>query len=428
MKRNGKKKAGRQRVPGPGQQLKLALGRLIRETLYDTVLVSGLAHVREVLEAEREAVCGPRYRHDEERSAYRTGHVRSSLVLGGRRVRVRRPRVRTTTGEEVVLPSWGAWSVQDPLEARAVEQMLVGVSTRKYSRSVEPLPEEVAGWGTNKSAVSERFVRGTEKQLRALLERDLSGLDLKVLYRDGVHFREHVVVAGVGVDGEGKKHVLGLWEGATENGATCTALLEDLVERGVRTARAILVVIDGSKALYKAVRAIFGQRALLQRCQEHKKRNVLDALPQSKRESVKRALNTAYQTEDPVRAKRLLANLARSLADPHPGAAAALCEGLAEVLTIKRLALGAPSLERTLSTTNVIENLIGQVRELSRRVKRWRGGKMILRWSAAGVLEAQRHFRRIRGYRAMGALVAALAKHDAKLDGDALPDRAVAVA
>lgn len=428
MKKNGKKKAGRQRVPGPGQQLKLALGRLIRETLYDTVLVSGLAHVREVLEAEREAVCGPRYRHDKERSAYRTGHVRSSLVLGGRRVRVRRPRVRTTTGEEVVLPSWGAWSVQDPLEARAVEQMLVGVSTRKYSRSLEPLPEEVAGWGMNKSAVSERFVRGTEKQLRALLERDLSGLDLKVLYLDGVHFREHVVVAGVGVDGEGKKHVLGLWEGATENGATCTALLEDLVERGVRTARAILVVMDGSKALYKAVRAIFGKRALIQRCQEHKKRNVLDALPQSKRESVKRALNTAYQTEDPVRAKRLLENLARSLADPHPGAAAALCEGLEEVLTIKRLALGDPSLERTLSTTNVIENLIGQVRELSRRVKRWRGGKMILRWSAAGVLEAQRHFRRIRGYRAMGALVAALAKHDAKLDADALPDRAVAVA
>lgn len=293
MRKNDKKEPGKQRAKGrsrPEPQLKLALGAFIRETLYETVLVAGLECVREVLEAEREEVCGVRYRHLEERSAYRGGHVPSSLVLGGRRVSVRRPRVRTTSGEEVVLPSWAAWSARDPLEARAVEQMLVGVSTRDYARSLEELPGEVVSGGVGKSVVSERFVRGTQKHLRTVQQRDLSALDVKVLFVDGVHFRqEHVVVAAVGVDATGRKHVLGLWEGATEKAATSTALLENLTERGLHTDRSLLVVLDGSKALVKAVRAVFGKRAVIQRCQVHKKRNVLDALPERKRASVKRA-------------------------------------------------------------------------------------------------------------------------------------------
>ena len=210
--------------------------------------------------------------------------------------------------------------------------------------------------------------------------------------------------------------MLGLWEGATENKATCTALLENLVERGLPTDRAILVVIDGGKALYRAVRSIFGRRALIQRCQEHKKRNVLDALPEDKRSSVKRALQDALKAEDPGRAERLLKNLARSLDEQHPGAAASLREGLDDLLTVKRLGLGGTSLERTLSNTNVIENLIGQVRQLSGRVKRWKSGRMILRWSAAGALEAERGFRRLKGYRQMTKLVVALQAHDAAID------------
>ncbi|MBI4541139.1 MAG: transposase [Gemmatimonadetes bacterium] len=266
--------------------------------------------------------------------------------------------------------------------------------------------------------MSRRFVRGTRKKLADLLERDLSGLDLAVLMLDGVHYAgEHVIVVAVGVDREGEKHALGLWEGATETKATCTALLDDLEERGLRTDQPILVVMDGSKALYRAVRTVFGKRALIQRCQEHKKRNVLDALPQSKRESVKRALSDAFKREDHDRAKRLLENLGRSLEEQHPGAAASLRGGLEELLTIKRLGLGGSLLERTLSTTNVIENLIGQVRQLSGRVKRWRSGQMILRWSAAGVLEAERGFRRLKGYRQMAKLLAALEKHGATLEG-----------
>lgn len=427
MKKNDRKRPGQQRAKGQGpeSQRKLALGTFIRETLYETVLVAGLECVREVLEAERAEVCGARYRHAEERSAYRAGHVPSSLVLAGRRVSVKRPRVRSTTGEEVVLPSWAAWSAEDPLEARAVEQMLVGVSTRKYARSLEAVPEDVVSGGMSKSAVSERFVRGTEKHLWTVQERDLSGLDLKVLFLDGVHFRrEHVVIAAVGLDAGGTKHVLGLWEGATENAATSTALLENLMERGLPTDRSLLVVLDGSKALVKAVRAVFGKRALIQRCQVHKKRNVLDALPEGKRLSVKRALSEAFATEDPARAKRMLENLVRTLGREHPGAAASLREGLDELLTVKQLALADRTLERLLSSTNLIENLIGRARDLSRRVKRWRGGAMILRWSAAGVLEAERHFRRIRGHRGMKTLVAALRAHDAKLGG-VVPDSAV---
>jgi transposase-like protein len=327
-----------------------------------------------------------------------------------------------------MLPSWAAWSSEDPLEKRAIEQMLVGVSTRKYDRSLETLPEAVEARGTSKSAVSRRFVRATAQKVTALLERDLSGLDLKVLLLDGVHYSgEHVIVAAVAIDAQGKKHVLGLWEGATENKVTCTALLESLMERGLHTDRATLVVIDGGKALYRAVRAVFGKHALIQRCQEHKKRNVLDALPQHKRASVKRALNDALHTDDHERAKRLLENLARSLEEQHPGAAASLREGLEDLLTVKQLGLGGSALERMLSTTNLIENLIGQVRQLSGRVKRWRSGKMILRWSAAGVLEAERGFRRVRGYQEMGKLIAALQKHEAKLNGT-VSDSAVAVA
>jgi putative transposase len=429
MPKNDRKQPNRQparRASPAVPQLRLGLGTFIRETLFETVLVSGFETVMQFLEQQRAEVCGPRYQHAEQRSAYRAGHAPSSLVLGGRRVSVNRPRARTMSGEEIALPAWAEWASEDPLDERAMEQMLVGVSTRKYDRSLEALPDAVRTRGTGKSAVSRRFVRATARKVTELLERDLSTLDLAVLLLDGVHFtREHVIVAAVGIDRTGKKHVLGLWEGATENKVTCTALLESLVERGLRTDRAMLVVIDGGKALQRAVRSVLGKHALIQRCQEHKKRNVLDALPQNKRLSVKRALNEAFHTDDPARAKRMLENLVRSLEEPHPGAAASLREGLEDLLTVKQLGLGGSALERTLSTTNLIENLIGQLRYLAGRVKRWRSGKMILRWSAAGVLEAERGFRRVRGYTAMPKLTAALHRHHVKADGT-VPDSAVA--
>jgi putative transposase len=396
-------------------QLQLRLRDLVREALFDTVIVSGLEFVGEVLEEERGALCGPRYQHDRLRHALRAGSVPSSLSLGGRRVEVDRPRARSVNGQELSLPSWRAWSARDPLERRAIEQMLVGVSTRRYARSLEPLPSELKVGGIGKSAVSQRFVIGTARKLSGLLQRRCEGLELIAVMIDGVRFADHVVLAAVGIDINGKKHVLGLREGATENAASCKALLADLVERGLPTERTLLFVIDGAKALHRAVVDIFGERALIQRCRQHKKRNVSEALPERMRAPVLSTMSQAYATRDAKRARRLLENLARRLEGDYPGAAASLREGLEETLTVMRLDL-PETLERVLSSTNLIENLFGRVREIARRVKRWQGGSMILRWTAAGVLEAERHFRKVAGYRALPKLVAALRAHDAAID------------
>ena len=266
MKKSAKREAGRKDARG---QLWLHLPGLVREALYDTVIGAGLACVDEALEAERVALCGARYAHLADRQALRAGHVASSLVLGGRRVAVQRPRARSVEGCELGLPSWREWSARDPLEQRAVEQMVLGVSTRGYARSLEPLPETVSVRGVSKSAVSERFVYGTERKLAELMSRDLRALRVVALLLDGVHFGAHVVLAAVGVDEQGDKHVLGLREGATENAAAGRALLADLVERGLHPDRALLIVIDGAKALHKAVVEVFGAHALIQRCREH---------------------------------------------------------------------------------------------------------------------------------------------------------------
>ena len=291
----------------------------------------------------------------------------------------------------------------------------LGVSTRGYARSLEPLPEAVAVRGISKSAVSARFVYGTERKLAALMSRDLRELRVVALLIDGVHFGPHLVLAAVGVDEHGDKHVLGLREGATENTTAVRALLANLVERGLDDTRTLLIVIDGAKALHKAVLEVFGARALIQRCREHKKRNVTDALPERLRTAARSAMNQAYATRETKRARRLLESLARRLEHQHPGAAASLCEGLEETLTVMRLGL-PENLERVLSSTNLIENLFGRVREIGRRVKRWHNGTMVLRWTAAGVLDAERGFCKLVGYRAMPILVAALRAHDAQLE------------
>ena len=412
MNKNGKRRGREQRAH---RQLMLPLRGLARAARWETVVISGLALVAEAMAAERAALCGPRYAHLAERQAQRSGHVPSSLVLGGRRVKVERPRARSIDGHELSRPSWRAWSARDPLDQRAFEQMVLGVSPRRYARWLEALPNEFEVRGVGKRAVRERLVAGTQRRLSELMRRDLSGLALVALMIDGVHFAEHVVLAAVGIESNGTKHVLGLREGATENAAACKALLADLIERGLNPNRAILVVIDGAKALHKAVSETFGARVLIHRCHAHKKRNVTDALPERMRAAAGSAMNQAYATRDPKHARRLLENLARRLESAHPDAAASLREGLEETLTVMRLDL-PESLERVLSSTNLIENLFSRVRDTARRVKRWQGGTMILRWTAAGVLEAERHFRKIAGFRALPKLVAALRAHDAAID------------
>jgi len=411
------KKTGRKL--GEAQKESLEAQRRLRglawESLWDTVMYSGLAFVEEELEKERAELCGQRYVHLAERQAVRFGQVPSSLVLGGRRVTVGRPRARSSRGHELSLPSWEKLSSRDPLDQRALEQMVVGVSTRGYGRSWEALPAGFSMHGISQSTISERFVAGSTVKLEELTQRRLEGLELLVLMIDGVHFAEHVVLVAVGIDGQGNKHVLGLREGASEKASACKELLAELIERGLKAERSLLVVIDGAKALHKAVTDTFGARVLIHRCQVHKKRNVLEQLPERMRASVKATINQAYALRDYKRAERLLENLARQLSRDYPGAAASLREGLQESLSLMRLEL-PPSLERVLSSTNLIENLFSRVRQVAQRVKRWQGGTMILRWTVAGVLEAERSFRKLAGYQGLPMLMSKLRALDAALD------------
>lgn len=394
------------------RQLTLGLRDLVRENLREFVISAGTAALTAVLEEERTEIVGPRYAHLPTRQARRSGSAPGELVMGGRRVQVRRPRARTLDGQEVQLPSWTRFGAEDPLDERAVEQMLVGVTTRRYARSLEALPADLPSRGTSRSAVSRRFVAATERQMAEWLGRDLGALDLGVLMIDGVYIEEHVLLVALGIDADGKKHVLGVREGATENAVACTALLADLRDRGLRTDRPVLAVVDGARAIAKAVRSVFGERAIVQRCQAHKTRNVVDQLPDDMKPSVRQALREAYAASDADRAHKMLTNLVRRLRDDHPGAAASLEEGLDETISVKRLRL-PKKLERQLSTTNAIENLMGAVRRLSGRVKRWRGGKMILRWTVTAVADAATRFRRITGAgEGMTALMRALTRHE----------------
>lgn len=413
VRKSDRKSKGRQEA---AVQPPLALLVDVRRTAYEFVIEHGLAALGAQLRDDVRAACGAeRYGHLEERSAYRHGHAEGRVVLGGRSVTMSRPRVRTRGGEEHVLPTW-AWATrEDPLDERATEQMMIGVSTRKYARSLDRLPETVEEVGTSKSAVSRRFVRETKRRLADVLGRSLREIDLAVLLIDGVHFADNVVLIAIGVDAEGGKHVLGLREGATENATSCTQLLADLVERGLRSDRSILVVLDGAKALRKAVRDVFGDRAVVQRCQVHKKRNVLEQLPESRRPAAGAAMSEAYRSGNPKTGKKLLENLARTLDVDHPGAASSVREGLDETLTV--MAFGLPELlERTLCTTNMIENVVGRIRDTSGRVRRWKGGSMIVRWLASGLLEAARGFRRLKGHDGMKKLLVALRSRDARID------------
>ena len=384
-----------------------------RAELMELAVASGLQVLHTMLEDDRTAICGRRYQHQANRQASRAGTVPSEVVLGGRKVQIRRPRVRTE-GEEVALPTFLAFADTDPLNRRVVEQLLVGVATRQYGRSLEPTGAAIRTRGTSKSAVSRRFVAKTAAQLDAWRSTALDELDLVALVMDGVQVSEHCIVVALGIDATGRKHALGLWEGSTENTTMCQSLLANLQSRGLRTDRSLLVILDGSKALHRAVTQLFGRAALIQRCQVHKRRNVLDHLPERQRAWVRAMLNRAYSRSDVGTARRLLQDLARRLDDQYPSAAESVREGLDETLTVLSFGI-SERLRHSLATTNAIESLLSRTRHVKRNVTRWRGGMMVVRWVAAGVLEATKGFRRFQGNADMPKLVAALRARDQEL-------------
>lgn len=380
-------------------------------------LISGVAALEEMLAEDAQVLCGASHSRTPERRSHRWGTTEGPIGFHGGKAKVRRPRVRGKVGKEISLPSWTAAQEEDWLGKWAMNLMLINVSTRKFGRAVRlpegNLPVE-PGDGTSKSAASRRFVALSAAKLNEWMSSDLSGLDLLAIQIDGLRIKEDLVlVAAVGIDGEGEKHPLAVMEGATENTAVVQALLDNLIERGLDPEICRLFIIDGAKALKKAIRNTFGKHTPIQRCQVHKARNILDRLPKGLHAPVRRALRQAWEMDDADRGETLLRNLARRLEREAPGVSGSILEGLDEILTVSRLGL-PDDLRRSLACTNIIENMMGTIRRVSRNVKRWRNASMALRWTAAGMLEAKKGFRRINACKQLPVLRAALLAHQAK--------------
>ena len=394
------------------ERVQEALGELVgaaKEGLLALSVGVGLGVLSELIEEEVTDVVGPKGKHDPERTAVRHGHESGEVTLGGRRVAVQRPRVRTADGaSEVPLATYRHFADRDPLSRLVLEQMLAGVSTRRFVRTREPVGADVEAEArsVSKSAVSREFVARTRENLDALMTRRLDDVRLAVMMIDGIDLKGRTNVVALGITTEGVKIPLGLWEGSTENATVATALLSDLVDRGLDPEQGILFVIDGAKALRKAIRDVFGQRAPLQRCVRHKERNVLDHLPERDRPAVKRRLRQAWAQTDHARALDDLRLLAGELDRSHPGAAASLREGPEETLTLTRLGIKG-RLKKTLESTNPCESMIECVRRSARNVKHWHNGDMCPRWTAAAMLEAELQFRRIIAYADLAKLVTA---------------------
>jgi len=394
------------------ERVQEALGELVgsaKEGLLALSVGVGLGVLAELLEEEVVEVAGPRGKHDPERTAVRHGREAGEVTLGGRRVAVERPRVRSADGAaEVRLRTYEYFADRDPLSRVVLERMLAGVSTRRYRRTQEPVGSQVEARerSTSKSSVSRTLIERTRRSLGELMGRRLDDVRLAVMMIDGLELQGRTNVVALGITTEGVKIPLGLWEGSTENATVATALLSDLVERGLDPEQGILFVIDGAKALRKAIRNVFGQ-APVQRCVRHKERNVTDHLPERDRPAVKQRLRRAWALEDHARALDQLRLLAGELERTHPGAAGSLREGMEETLTLTRLGVTG-NLKRTLESTNPCESMLEIVRRTQRNVKRWSSGEMALRWTAAGMLEAERQFRKIIGYRDLATLVVAI--------------------
>jgi len=384
----------------------------LKDGLMSVCLRCGVEAFAQMLNEEAEAMAGPKGKQIQNRQAHHWGKAPAEVVLGGGKIKIDRPRVRTIDKRELALPSFVIASREDLLRETMMEGIICGLSTRSYGDFVEKTQER-RDRATSKSSVSRRIVQGTSKRLEELLGRSLSELDLLVMMMDGVSVGDHTILIALGIDRSGQKHVLGLREGSTENAAVATALLNDLRERGL-VFRPCLVVLDGGKGIRKAVIDVMGESTPIQRCRIHKGRNILDHLPREKRAWVRRLIQKAWNLDSEEEAKNAMLSLATALERDYPGAAASVREGLGDLFTVKRLGLRGP-LAASLSSTNFIESLIGRGRAITGKVKRWRGGTMALRWMATAILEAEKGFRRIRGARELPFLEAQLGRNDSLL-------------
>jgi len=406
-------------------EIQEVLGELVgaaREGLLALSVGVGLRVVRELMEAEVTEVVGPRGKWNRERAASRHGHEDGSMTLGGRRVAVSRPRVRSVAGKELPVATYEYFADRDPLQRAVMDRMLAGVSTRKFARVGEPVGEQVEQTSSSKgkSTVSEMFIETTRTALEQLIARRLDDVRLAVMMLDGLEIADRTHVVALGVTTEGVKVPLGLWEGSTENATLARSLLSDLVDRGLDPGQAILFVLDGGKALRRAIKDVFGETALVHRCHRHKERNVLDLLPEHDRPRVLTRIRGAWALKDAKEAEQQLERLASELDRTWPDAAGSLREGLPETLTLMALGITG-SLAKTLSSTNPIESMIEIVRTTQRNVKRWQDGDMRKRWTAAGMLQAEQQFRRVIGYSDLANLVIAIERRHLTLTSPVNP-------
>jgi len=393
-------------------QVMLPMVELIEEcriAVDDLVEVLGRSTLEAVLAISASGVAGEAHRGKRGGEIVRHGQQDGIVSLCNRKMRVSRPRLRKKVGgigSEVAIPAYDAMRDDSRLSEKIWDTMMRGVSTRNYSVI---LPDACECVGVSKSAISREFVLASEEECKKLCERRFDELEILIIYIDGIVFGGHNIIAAVGIDGEGYKHVLGIAEGATENSAVATALLESIAERGVTPGVKRLFVIDGSKALRRAIDAVYGSDNPVQRCRNHKVKNVCDHLPMEFKDQAKSAMRAAFKLSEEDGIKRL-ETLASWFDREYPGAAASLREGLSEMFTINRLDL-PPSLRRSLATTNIIESPHSGVRMRTRRVTNWQGGSMVLRWAASGLLATEKNFRRMMGYRDLWILAAALDRH-----------------
>jgi transposase-like protein len=377
--------------------LQQGVGHLLRE--------AGLALMGLVMEEEVRQVAGERHQQHAERRAHRWGKEDGYCVIDGQKVPIQRTRLRTKEKREQRLGSYELFQRSGPLEQGVWDKMVRGLSTRNYGAVVKDFS---TAYGIEKSAVSENFIEASREKVKQLMERSLGELRLCALLIDGTPFKDRQMIVALGIGCDGRKTVLGLREGATENATVVGALLSDLLARGLDFSTPRLYVLDGSKALHTAVRRHAGDSAFLQRCQVHKKRNVVDHLPEEHKTDVRRKLQNAYSMADYEDAKRALERLHHELMHLNPSAARSLEEGLEETLTVHKLRI-PDQLRRTLSCTNVIESAFSIVETVCRNVKRWRDGDQIERWVGSGLLVAEQQFRKIIGFRQIPLLLSSLA-------------------
>lgn len=386
-----------------------------KKALHEWVLDFGMAAMVGLMEADAERVVGCRKGGQQKgRELGHWGYTDTPFPFDGRQVLLPRPRVRTVDKhKEVSVPLVKQLQSLDPMTERVVEQILLGVSTRGYEQSLGPTPAALRTKGARKSRVSEMLVVETGRRMKDKFTETLAPLELVALMLDGIHVGGHAIVAALGISRAGTKHILGLRQASTENKIICTELLQDLISRGLKNGERLLYVIDGGKGLRAAIRDVFGESAVVQRCQQHKRRNVLAHLPVARQKTVDRMLVEAYKSESLKTARKRLGQIASWLErNGEEDTAKSLSEGLEESLTVWKLEL-PEALRRFFSSTNAIENTMGTVRRVSRNVKRWRHAAMAKRWTALGLSTAQSRFKRIKGHRQLPFLVEALARRSA---------------